>query len=93
MTSAIRDFGTGVETQGRAIGSSAHNLVRSAGDGESSRARIVREIRIPPIQLISWLASALYAATTLLVSEGGGVPSDGRVAGDFIIVDKALTRC
>jgi hypothetical protein len=94
VTSAIRDFSAGVETQGRALGSSVRHLVLSAGVSESSRARVAREVQMPPVQLVSWIAGALEAATSLLGAETGSFePSAGRVVGDFVIVEKSITRC
>jgi transcriptional regulator with XRE-family HTH domain len=94
VTCAIRDFSAGVETQGRALGSSVRHLVLSAGVSESSRARIAREVQMPPAQLLNWIAGALGAATSLLGAETGSFePSGGRVVGDFVVIEKSITRC
>jgi hypothetical protein len=94
VTNALRDFSTGVETHGRALGSSVRHLMLVANVGELPRARIARDIQIPPTVLLGWLASALRASSAMLGAEAGDPePRAGRIPGDFVIVDRALTRC
>ena len=93
VTGAIRDFGTGMGTQGRTFSSSVRHLVLAAGS-ESSRVRIAREMHVPPAQFLTWIASALAVANSLLGSDRGVLePAAGRIPGDFVVVDRLLTRC
>lgn len=93
VTSALRELGTGVETQGRALRSSVRHLV-SVGVGSSSRSRIAREIHVPPVQVLGWVASALDSAASILGPESmEPYPGKGRVPGDFVVVDRSLTQC
>lgn len=92
LTGALRDFGTGVELQRRALGSSVRHLVNSAGVAEASRARIARELQIPPAHLLGWIASALELATSRVVAEQSG-PDRCHGASALAIVDRSLTRC
>jgi hypothetical protein len=94
VTNALREFGTGVETHGRALGSSVRHLMLVANVNELPSARIARDIQIPPTILLGWIFGALRASTAILGVEAGDPdPRAGRVAGDFVIVDRSLTRC
>lgn len=85
VTSALRDLGTGV--------ASVRHLV-SAGVVSSSRARIVRDIQLPPAQVLGWVAYALDSAAAILGPESvEACPGRGRVPGDFVIVDRSATQC
>ena len=92
MTSVIRDFGTGVENHGRALGSSVRDLVLAVGGAETSRARIARDIEVPTVQVLGWIAAALRASSALLDVEAPE-PFGPRRVGGFVIVDRQLTRC
>lgn len=94
MTTAIRDFGTGVETRGRELGSSVRQLFGSVGSSESSRNRIAREFYTSPTQLLSWAVSALGASVPISrprASDPGSDTSDPTTV--FVIVDRSRTRC
>ena len=92
LTGALRDFGTGVEVQTRALGSSVRHLASAAGVTEASRARVARELQVPPVHLLGWLASALDLATSRVVADPVAVRRDGQRT-DHAIVDRSLTRC
>lgn len=92
MTNVIRDLGTGVETQGRALGTSVRHLVLAAGGGESSRARLARDIQLPTTHVLGLVAGALRVSASLLEADARGAKTR-RAMGDVTIVDKRLTRC
>ena len=92
LTGALRDFGTGVESQTRALGSSVRHLAYAAGVSEASRQRVTRELQVQPVHLLGWIASALDMATSHLVADSSAVRRDGRST-DQAIVDRSLTRC
>ena len=94
VTNAVRDFGTGVETRGRALGSSMLDLAVSAGVSESSRARIAREIQAPSTEILNWVATGLTAVASLIGTEPRETERDSaHTKHGFVIVDRALTRC
>jgi hypothetical protein len=93
VTGAVRDFGAGVETKGRALGSSVLDLVGAASVTESARARIAQELRLPPAQIRNWIASTLELAACRLGADSRRVDSESAHRGDYVIVDKLLTRC
>ena len=94
VTNAVRDFGTGVETRGRALGSSMLDLAVSAGASESSRARIAREIQVPSTEIFNWIATTLNTVAALLGSESRELERDfAHSKHGFVIVDRELTRC
>jgi hypothetical protein len=94
MSTAIREFGAGVETRGRALGSSVRRWFGSVGVSESSRSRIAREIYTSPTQLLNWAVSALGASVPF---SGPGARDPGTDTSDpttdFVIVDRLLTHC
>lgn len=91
VTTAIRDFGT---QRRAALGSTMIRLAASAGVSESSRARIAREVVVPPAQFLAWIAGALESSA---MPADAGSRRSGPVVdhprADFVIVDKSLTRC
>jgi transcriptional regulator with XRE-family HTH domain len=94
VTNAVRDFGTGVETRGRALGSSVLDLVVSAGVSESSRARIARDIQLPSTEVLGWIAGALNVVASLLGPDAREPERDSAHSKHgFIIIDRELTRC
>jgi hypothetical protein len=94
MTTAIRDFGTGVETRGRQLSSSVRHLVGSVGVGLEARNRVVREIYASPTRLLGWAANALAESASIPVADTDGLVSDAwHPARNYVVVDRSLTRC
>jgi hypothetical protein len=94
VTGAIRGFGSGIDTQGRALGTSVRNLVVPAGVRDPSRRRLEWDLYLPPVQLLARFANAVGASASLLGSAAAS-PGLGTVdaSSDWVIVDKSITRC
>jgi hypothetical protein len=94
VTNVMRDFGTGVEARGRALGASMLDLAVSVGVSEATRARIVDEIQVPSSEIHSWIATALSTVGSLLGTDAREPERDpAHTTRGFIIVDRELTRC
>jgi hypothetical protein len=94
LTTAIRDFSTGVDTRGRALGSSVRHLIGSAGVGEFAPNRMARQLYASPGQLLGRVMGTLGAPMSPLGSTvGDAQPVTAPSTEEFGIVDRALTRC
>jgi hypothetical protein len=79
LTTAIRDFGTGVEARGRTLGSTVRQFVGAVGVNDS---------------FLSRAASAPGASEPTPGPDADDAASDSsHPTTSFVIVDKSLTRC
>lgn len=92
MRSAVNYIGAGVETQGRALRSTVRHM--TSADVTEPPCTSTPERQASPLQLLSWVATAFAVSASFLRLEASDSrPAAGRVEGDYLIVDKYLTRC
>jgi hypothetical protein len=95
VTGALRGFATGVFTQRRALSVAVmRQMAATTAVADWSRANVTRGMRTTAAGTISQLADALRATVALLDSQTVDLEIGTTcAAGDFVITDRAKTRC
>jgi hypothetical protein len=95
VTGALRGLGTRVFTQRRALGGAMmRQMAATKTAADSSRAKLKRGMCTPAAGAISQLADALRVTVALHDSQTVDLEIGTTcAAGDFVITDRAKTRC